>query len=118
MHATKADHPINAAAALPPPLAAGLMLRLSAMMFLQFFVWGAWYVTTSNYMNAAGIGGYIGWAYSVSPIAANAVANVAPSAATRRSHASANPSPAPTHPPFTAATTGLGISASPRVIGL
>jgi hypothetical protein len=45
-------------------------IRLSIMMFLQFFVWGAWYVTTSNYMVAKGIGGLIPWAYSVSPIAA------------------------------------------------
>jgi nucleoside transporter len=48
----------------------GVYVRLCAMMFLQFFVWGAWYVTASNYMNAKGIGGMIPWAYSVSPIAA------------------------------------------------
>jgi hypothetical protein len=24
--------------------------RLMAMMFLQFFVWGAWYTTGDNYM--------------------------------------------------------------------
>jgi nucleoside transporter len=44
--------------------------RLSAMMFLQFFVWGAWYVPTSVYMNAHGLGGVIAWAYTVGPIAA------------------------------------------------
>ena len=48
----------------------GVYIRLCAMMFLQFFIWGAWYVTASNYMNAKGIGGLIPWAYSVSPIAA------------------------------------------------
>ena len=51
-------------------------------------------------------------------MAANAVANRAPSAAIRRSQASAKPRPAPTQVPFTAATTGLGISASVETIGL
>jgi len=55
---------------------------------------------------------------AVSPIAANAVANEAPSAATRRSQARANPSPAPTAAPLIAATTGLDISANARTIGL
>ena len=44
--------------------------RLSAMMFLEFFIWGAWYVTVGNYMAAHGMGAVIGWAYSVGPIAA------------------------------------------------
>ncbi|RMF82131.1 MAG: MFS transporter [Planctomycetota bacterium] len=43
---------------------------LSAMMFLQFFVWGAWYVTVGNYMGAHGMGESIYWAYTVGPIAA------------------------------------------------
>lgn len=44
--------------------------RLSIMMFLQFFVWGAWYVTVGNFMKANGMEDAIGNAYSVGPIAA------------------------------------------------
>jgi len=44
--------------------------RLSIMMFLQFFVWGAWYVTVGNYMTKIGIADSIGWVYTVGPIAA------------------------------------------------
>ena len=45
--------------------------RLSAMMFLEFFVWGGWYVTAGNYMGTAGMTAVdIGWAYSAGPIAA------------------------------------------------
>ncbi len=44
--------------------------RLSAMMFLQFFVWGAWYVTVGNFMDANKMTDKIAWAYSLCPIAA------------------------------------------------
>ncbi len=44
--------------------------RLSVMMFLQFFVWGAWYVTVGNYMNAVGMFDEVPMAYTVGPIAA------------------------------------------------
>jgi nucleoside transporter len=47
-----------------------IMARLSVMMFLQFFVWGAWYVTVGNYMTSHDMGTIIGWAYSVGPLAA------------------------------------------------
>ena len=45
-------------------------IRLSVMMFLQFFVWGAWYVTAPNYLGTIGFqAGDIGNTYSVGPIA-------------------------------------------------
>src|SRR5437867_3992472 len=43
---------------------------LSIMMFLEFFIWGAWYVTCGNFMAANGMGNVIGWAYTVGPLAA------------------------------------------------
>ena len=46
------------------------VIRLSVMMFLQFFVWGAWYVTVGNYMKSHGMFDQVGWAYTVGPIAA------------------------------------------------
>lgn len=46
-------------------------LQLSAMMFLQFFVWGAWFVTAPNYLGTIGFSASdIGWTYAVGPIAA------------------------------------------------
>jgi len=45
-------------------------IRLSVMMFLQFFIWGAWYVTVGNYMKAHGMFDQVFWAYTVGPIAA------------------------------------------------
>ena len=44
--------------------------KLSSMMFLQFFVWGAWYVTAGQYMAKIGLGDSIAWVYTVGPIAA------------------------------------------------
>lgn len=48
----------------------GVVARLSVMMFLQFFVWGAWYVSQTGYMGVKGMGPLIAWAYTVGPIAA------------------------------------------------
>jgi nucleoside transporter len=45
-------------------------LRLGIMMFIQFFVWGAWYVSAGPYMSANNMAGMIPWAYTVGPIAA------------------------------------------------
>jgi len=45
-------------------------MRLSVMMFMQFFVWGAWYVTVGNYMGENRMADKIAWAYSLCPIAA------------------------------------------------
>ncbi len=47
------------------------VVPLSIMMFLQFFLWGAWFVTLGPFMNALGAKGEdIGNAYSTAPIAA------------------------------------------------
>ncbi len=54
------------------PAQAGKMVMpgLCVMMFLQFFIWGAWYVTAPNYLSKIGFtGGDFGWTYSVGPIA-------------------------------------------------
>src|SRR3954471_8604259 len=47
-----------------------VMASLSVMMFLEFFIWGAWYVTMSTFMTQAGIASKIGLAYMLCPIAA------------------------------------------------
>lgn len=44
--------------------------RLAAMMFLELFVWGAWYVTLNPFMTAMHMESGIGNAYTVAPIAA------------------------------------------------
>ncbi len=47
------------------------IVPLAGMMFLQFFLWGAWYVTLGPFMAAMKFSeGSIGNAYSVGPIAA------------------------------------------------
>lgn len=44
--------------------------RLGIMMFLQFFVWGAWYTSIAVYMTAEGMGDLTHWPYTVNPLAA------------------------------------------------
>lgn len=45
-------------------------IKLSVMMFLQFFIWGAWYVTGPNYLSTIGFKAEdFGTMYSVGPIA-------------------------------------------------
>ncbi len=48
----------------------GVLIRLSIMMFLQFFLWGSWYATVGNYMDEHGMAGLKANAYSVGPLAA------------------------------------------------
>ncbi|MFN2564236.1 MAG: MFS transporter, partial [Gemmatimonadaceae bacterium] len=48
----------------------GVNARLSGMMFLQFFIWGAWYTTIAVYMTNQGMGTLTHWPFTVNPIAA------------------------------------------------
>lgn len=48
----------------------GTTARLSVMMFLQFFAWGAWFATLGLAMTSGNLGPFIGAAYESAPIAA------------------------------------------------
>ena len=74
----------------------GIRTRLSVMMFLQFFIWGAWYTMIAVYMAKVGMERLTFWPFTVNPIAVHAeesrsgdgacAAPDAPSAAVPRRH--------------------------------
>lgn len=47
-----------------------MQARLSTMMFLEFFVWGAWYTTIGVFMSENGMANLTHWPFTVNPIAA------------------------------------------------
>ncbi|MDX1638337.1 MAG: MFS transporter [Balneolaceae bacterium] len=47
-----------------------LQAKFSTMMFLQFFIWGAWYATIAVYMTENGMENLTHWPFTVNPIAA------------------------------------------------
>lgn len=53
-----------------PVTSSTLTFRLSLMMFLQFFIWGAWFVTLFLVLGTNGLADIIGDAYSSAPLAA------------------------------------------------
>ena len=48
----------------------GIKTRLSVMMFLEFFIWGAWYTTIAVFMAGQGMKTLTNWPFMVNPIAA------------------------------------------------
>jgi hypothetical protein len=48
----------------------GVMVRLSILMFLQFWIWGSWYISVSLYMMEHGMGDVRYYAYTAGPVAA------------------------------------------------
>lgn len=47
-----------------------IKVRLSGMMFLEFFIWGAWYTAIAVYMTNEGMGHLTHWPYTVVPLGA------------------------------------------------
>ena len=46
------------------------MVRLSILMFLQFWIWGSWHISVSLYMMENGMGDVRYYAYTAGPLAA------------------------------------------------
>src|SRR5438445_10107624 len=53
-----------------PGAAVSVRAKLSTMMFLQFFIWGAWYTSIAVYMTNHGMATLTHWPYTVNPVAA------------------------------------------------
>jgi nucleoside transporter len=65
------ENTLNYASPMMRSDSSGIQIRLSIMMFLEFFIWGAWYVSMGPYMAARGMSDTdIGTAYTLSPIGA------------------------------------------------
>lgn len=47
-----------------------IQARLSGMMFLEFFIWGAWYTAIAVYMSNNGMSDLTHWPFTVNPLAA------------------------------------------------
>ena len=47
-----------------------IKVRLSGMMFLEFFIWGAWYTAIAVYMTNEGMSDLTHWPFTVVPLAA------------------------------------------------
>ena len=44
--------------------------KLSILMFFQFFIWGSWYTSVSQFMAEEGMSKDIYWVYTAGPLAA------------------------------------------------
>jgi nucleoside transporter len=47
-----------------------MVIRLSILMFFQFFIWGAWYTTIAVFMSSHDMENLTHWPYTINPVAA------------------------------------------------